>query len=212
MISFIVSLVAWSLAAQAQPPAAAPPTPIPSTHLQRRWAAQVTPDRVLPEYPRPQMARSQWTNLNGQWNYALAAADAPRPDAFPGRILVPFPIESQLSGAGVWVAPDQRVWYRRTFTPPAAMPARNRLLLNFGAVDWETTVYVNGTRVGEHRGGYDAFSFDITDQLRPGGGEQELVVAVRDPTDDGQQPRGKQVRRPRSIWYTAVTGIWQTVW
>jgi len=211
MISFIVSLLAWSLVSQAQPPAAPPQTPIPSTHLKTRWASQVNPDRVLPEYPRPQLARTQWTNLNGVWNYAITAADAPRPDAFPGRILVPFPIESQLSGAGVWVAPDQRLWYRRTFTTPTK-PAANRLLLNFGAVDWETTVYVNGTRVGEHRGGYDAFSFDITDQLRPGGGEQELVVAVRDPTDDGQQPRGKQVRRPRSIWYTEVTGIWQTVW
>jgi hypothetical protein len=187
-----------------------PASPIPPTKLQTRWASQVTADRVLPEYPRPQLARKNWTNLNGAWTYAITAGDAPRPSAFPGRILVPFAVESQLSGAGVWVAPDQRLWYRRTFTAPA-LTAGSRLLLNFGAVDWEAEVLVNGTRVGEHRGGYDPFTFDITDQLRAGG-EQELVVAVRDPTDDGQQPRGKQVRRPRSIWYTAVTGIWQTVW
>jgi hypothetical protein len=186
-------------------------SPVPPTKLQTRWASQVTPDRLLPEYPRPQLARKHWTNLNGPWSYAIAAADAPRPSTFPGRILVPFAIESQLSGAGVWVAPDQRLWYRRTF---AARPlaAGHRLLLNFGAVDWETEVLVNGTRAGQHRGGYDPFTLDITDYLRPGAAEQELVVAVRDPTDDGQQPRGKQVRRPRSIWYTAVTGIWQTVW
>ncbi len=116
-----------------------------------------------------------------------------------------------MSGAGVWVAPDQRLWYRRTFTVPS-LPAGQRLLLNFGAVDWEAVVYVNGAQAGEHRGGYDPFTFDITDHLRAGAAEQELVVAVRDPTDEGQQPRGKQVRRPRSIWYTAVTGIWQTVW
>jgi hypothetical protein len=192
------------------PAPAQPASPIPPTKLQTRWASQVTPDRVLPEYPRPQLARKTWTNLNGAWSYAITASDAPRPTSFPGRILVPFPVESQLSGAGAWVAPDQRLWYRRTFATPS-LPAGGRLLLNFGAVDWEAEVLVNGTRVGEHRGGYDPFTFDITDHLRPGA-EQEIVVAVRDPTDEGQQPRGKQVRRPRSIWYTAVTGIWQTVW
>jgi 3-keto-disaccharide hydrolase/glycosyl hydrolase family 2 len=193
------------------PAPAQPASPIPPTRLQTRWASQVTPDRVLPEYPRPQMARKFWTNLNGPWSYAITAGDAPRPSSFDGRILVPFPVESQLSGAGVWVSPQQRLWYRRTFATPA-LPSGGRLLLNFGAVDWEAEVLVNGTRVGVHRGGYDPFTFDITDQLRPGAADQELVVAVRDPTDEGQQPRGKQVRRPRSIWYTAVTGIWQTVW
>jgi hypothetical protein len=193
------------------PAAVQPASPIPPTHLKTRWAADVTPDRVLPEYPRPQLARKQWTNLNGPWGYAITAADAARPAAFDGRVLVPFPIESQLSGAGVWVSPDQRLWYRRTFAAPA-LAAGQRLLLNFGAVDWEAVVFVNGTSVGQHRGGYDPFTFDITDQLRRGSAEQEIVVAVRDPTDDGQQPRGKQVRRPRSIFYTEVTGIWQTVW
>ena len=196
------------------PQAAAPAqaaSPIPATRLQTRWASQVTPDRVLPEYPRPQLARKQWTNLNGTWSYAITSGEAPMPAAFEKKILVPFAIESQLSGAGEWVAPDQRLWYRRTFATPS-LPRGSRLLLNFGAVDWEAQVYVNGTSVGVHRGGYDPFTLDITDRLRPGAREQELVVAVRDPTDEGQQPRGKQVRRPRSIWYTAVTGIWQTVW
>jgi len=193
-----------------QPPPAAPPTPVPPTRLQTRWASQVTPDRVLPEYPRPQLARRNWVNLNGPWTYAVTDADAPRPASFDGRILVPFPVESQLSGAGIWVTPTQRLWYRRTFATPA-LPTGHRLLLNFGAVDWEAVVYVNGTSAGVHRGGFDPFTLDITDRLVRGA-EQEIVVAVRDPTDDGEQPRGKQVRRPRGIYYTAVTGIWQTVW
>src|SRR5207253_8372369 len=120
-----------------------------------------------------------------------------RPASFEGRIIVPFAIESQLSGVGAWVQPDQTLWYRRTFRSPARA-AGQRVLLNFGAVDWEAVVYVNGTSAGVHRGGYDPFTLDITDRLK-GGAEQELVVSVRDPTDAGQQPRGKQVRRPRSI-------------
>lgn len=195
---------------QAQAPAP-PASPIPSTRLRTRWAADVRPDRVLPEYPRPQLARKQWVNLNGAWSYAITAADAPRPTSFPKQILVPFAVESQLSGAGEWIQPDQTLWYRRTFTAPARS-AGQRVLINFGAVDWEAVVYVNGTSAGVHRGGFDPFTFDITDRLLPGAATQELVVAVRDPTDTGQQPRGKQVRRPRGIWYTAVTGIWQTVW
>ena len=193
-----------------QQPAPIPPTPIPATHLETRWAAQVTPTRVWREYPRPQLARRDWVNLNGSWTYAIAPGDAAKPATFDRPILVPFPIESQLSGAGAWVAPDQRLWYRRTFTAPPHGDDR-RVLLNFGAVDWEAAVYVNGALAGEHRGGYDPFTFDITPHLRATG-DQELVVAVRDPTDDGEQPRGKQVRRPRGIYYTAVTGIWQTVW
>src|SRR5262249_56793258 len=131
--------------------------------------------------------------------------------SFEGRVIVPFPIESQLSGAGVWVAPNQRLWYRRTFATPQ-LASGQRVLLNFGAVDWEAEVFVNGTRMGAHSGGYDPFTFDVTEALKRDAAEQELVVAVRDPTDEGQQPRGKQVRRPRSIFYTEVTGIWQTVW
>src|SRR6478609_928472 len=189
---------------QAPQPTPQPASPVPATHLRTKWAADVNPDRPLPEYPRPQLERKQWINLNGPWTYAIVDAAAPRPSAFDKKIVVPYPIESQLSGAGEWVAPNQRLWYRRTFpTPP--MPAGQRLLLNFGAVDWQADVYVNGTRVGSHQGGYDPFTFDVTDALKPGAAEQELVVAVRDPTDEGQQPRGKQVRRPRSIFYTEVT-------
>jgi hypothetical protein len=207
---FLLAALLLSRAPQ-QPPPPQPASPIPATHLQTRWATQVTPDRVLPEYPRPQMVRKNWTNLNGTWNYAITDSAADRPASFDGKVLVPFPIESQLSGAGVWVSPQQRLWYRRTFAAPP-LPSGHRLLLNFGAVDWEAVVYVNGQRVGEHRGGYDPFTFDITDQLKRDSAGQELVVAVRDPTDDGEQPRGKQVRRPRGIYYTEVTGIWQTVW
>src|SRR6185295_6952178 len=164
---------------QAQTPPQ-PASPIPSTNLKTKWAADMDPQHPLPEYPRPQLMRKQWINLNGPWTYAIAGAEAPRPTSFDARVIVPFPIESQLSGAGVWVAPNQRLWYRRTFTAPNRGPG-GHLLLNFGAVDWEAVVYVNGTRVGEHRGGYDPFTLDITDQLRPSG-DQELVVAVRDAT------------------------------
>jgi hypothetical protein len=186
-------------------------SPIPSTRLKTKWAGDVTPDRVLPEYPRPQMARKQWTSLNGTWDYVITDANAPHPESFPGHVVVPFPIESQLSGAGVWVSPQQRLWYHHSFTVSTPID-RPRVLLNFGAVDWEAEIAVDGTVVGQHRGGYDPFTLDITRALAAGRSTHDLVVAVRDPTDAGEQPRGKQVQRPRSIWYTEVTGIWQTVW
>jgi len=174
------------------------------------WTTQVNPAHALPDYPRPQLARAAWTNLNGLWGYAVAPKDAARPDAFEGSILVPFPIESALSGVKRAVTPAQRLWYRRTFSAPAL--GAKRLLLHFGAVDWQAEVFVNGVKVGEHQGGYDPFTFDITSALKPGSGPQELAVSVWDPTDTGLQPRGKQVLNPNGIWYTAVTGIWQTVW
>ena len=177
--------------------------------LRTRWAASVTPTHALPDYPRPQMVRPAWTNLNGEWDYAIANANDAQPVSWQGKILVPFPVESQLSGVQKAVTPSERLWYRRTFSRPTA-PRDNRILLHFGAVDWDATVWVNGKEVGSHRGGYDPFTFDITDALTKG--PQELVVAVRDPSDSGQQPRGKQVLKPEGIWYTAVTGIWQTVW
>jgi len=207
----VAALLAAASAAQSPQTTAQPPSPIPSTHLRTKWASDVTPDHVLPEYPRPQMARKAWTNLNGTWDYVIADANAPRPESFPGRVLVPFPIESQLSGAGVWVPPQQRLWYHRTFTVPR-LPDGQRLLLNFGAVDWEAEVVVDGRGVGQHRGGYDPFTIDITKALTPDRATHDLLVGVRDPTDTGDQPRGKQVQRPHSIWYTEVTGIWQTVW
>ncbi|MFO7973488.1 MAG: glycoside hydrolase family 2 TIM barrel-domain containing protein [Candidatus Hydrogenedentota bacterium] len=179
--------------------------------LMTRWAETVSPDNVWPEYPRPQMTRESWQNLNGLWDYAITShRDKHAPNAWEGRILVPFAIESALSGVKKAVLPDQKLWYRRTFTVPADWGDR-RVLLHFGAVDWECTVYVNGKYCGRHQGGYDPFSFDITTALNPEG-EQELIVAAWDPTDKGYQPRGKQVLEPQGIWYTAVTGIWQTVW
>lgn len=174
-----------------------------------RWARDVNPDNPLPDYPRPQMKRTEWKNLNGLWDYAVVPAGHSRPRQWEEGILVPFAIESALSGVKKRVGPDNRLWYRRSFTIPERW-AGDQVLLHFGAVDWETTVYVNGTEVGGHKGGYDAFSFDISDYLNEG--PNELVVAVHDPTDEGDQPRGKQVRKPRGIWYTPVTGIWQTVW
>jgi hypothetical protein len=178
--------------------------------LMTRWARDVSPANVHPEYPRPQLVRKDWLNLNGLWSYAITAKDAPQPTQWDGQILVPFPIESALSGVMKRVYETNRLWYRRTFALPKKWSGR-RVLLHFGAVDWEAAVWVNGQRLGAHRGGYDAFSFDITDALKPGG-EQELVVAVWDPTDAGTQPRGKQIRNPHSIWYTPSSGIWQTVW
>ena len=179
-----------------------------------RWAKDVSPDKVLPEYPRPQMVRKEWQNLNGLWDYAIRPKGDSRPplDGADGKILVPFPVQSALSGVMKDVSPDQRLWYARKFAVPKDWAGR-RVLLHFGAVDWETTVVVNGKEVGAHRGGYDPFSFDITDALQDNPtGEQELLVSVWDPTDAATQPRGKQVLKPGGIYYTAVTGIWQTVW
>ena len=177
--------------------------------IRTRWAAQVDPAAPLPEYPRPQLQRADWQSLNGLWDYAIVARDAPRPAEFQGQILVPFPLESSLSGVAKPLTPDQHLWYRRTFEI-AARPG-HRVLLNFGAVDWEAAVWVNGKPVGEHRGGYDPFTFDITDALKPAG-PQEIAVRVYDATDRSPQPRGKQVLKPGGIMYTAVSGIWQTPW
>jgi beta-galactosidase/beta-glucuronidase len=156
------------------------------------------------------MVRPDWLNLNGLWDYAIAADTSPQPSVWDGQILVPFPVESALSGVMKPLADHDRLWYRRTFTLPRSWRGQ-RILLHFGAIDWNARVWVNGQDVGAHQGGYDAFSFDITKSLRPSGAQQ-IVVAVDDPTDAGTQPRGKQVRRPGSIWYTSTTGIWQTAW
>jgi hypothetical protein len=178
--------------------------------LSTRWTRDVSPDRSLPEYPRPQLTRKDWLNLNGLWEYAITPTNAAQPATWQGAILVPFPVESTLSGVMRQVGQTNQLWYRRTFEVPDAWSGR-RLRLNFGAVDWRATVWVNGSAVGTHAGGYDAFSFDITEALESQGA-QELVVCAWDPTDAGEQPRGKQVRKPEGIWYTPTTGIWQTVW
>ena len=178
--------------------------------LMTRWAKSVTPENVHSEYPRPQMVRHDWMNLNGIWDYAIIPQAAGTPTKFDGKILVPFPIESALSGVMKPLAETNQPWYRRSFAIPKSWHGRN-VLLHFGAVDWSATVWVNGKEIGSHRGGYDGFSFDITDALKSSA-ENEIVVAVSDPTDSGTQLRGKQVRGPHGIWYTPTSGIWQTVW
>ncbi len=179
--------------------------------LVTRWAGQVGPDAALPEYPRPMMVRKEWTNLNGLWEYAIipGGISAMRPDRYDGRILVPFCVESSLSGVGRRLAPDEVLWYRRFFELPKTWPGRH-VLLHFGAVDWECRVWVNGREAGSHKGGYDPFSFDVTDFLKDGA--NELIVLVRDPTSSGTQPRGKQNEVEGGINYTSTSGIWQTVW
>jgi hypothetical protein len=183
--------------------------------LRTQWADQVGPDNAHPEYPRPQLTRADWRNLNGRWQFAAATAGEQPPVGrnLAEHILVPYPVESQLSGLE---RHEDRMWYRRTFTVPAGwrIGSGKRLRLNFGAVDWRAEVYVNGTKVAEHQGGYDKFSADITAALRPGR-TQELIVGVYDPTDaaDGENPPlGKQRLDPGGIWYTPTSGIWQTVW
>lgn len=178
-------------------------------HIATPWAEHINPDLPLPEYPRPQMVRQGWQNLNGVWSYAVTAKDAPPPVDFSSQIRVPFPIESALSGVKRQLQPDERLWYRRTFTVDPDWQG-GRVLLHFGAVDWSCRVFVNGVDVGAHQGGYDPFTFDISDALKDG--ENTLTVSVWDPTDTQPIQRGKQVLKPGFIWYTAVSGIWQTVW
>ena len=177
-------------------------------HIRTPWADQVDPSAPLPEYPRPLMQRTDWMNLNGLWDYAVRKAGEPFGKA-DGRILVPYCIESSLSGVGRTVAVDEYLWYHRTFSLPKSWKG-NRVLLHFGAVDWKADIWVNDVKAGSHTGGYTPFSLDITDALKSG--ENSLIVRVWDGTDTGFQPRGKQVRKPSGIWYTSVTGIWQTVW
>lgn len=177
--------------------------------ISTQWSEQVNLDNVLPEYPRPIMERAEWKNLNGLWDYAIIEKGKHTPSVFDGKILVPFAVESSLSGVGKTVGAEKELVYRRAFDVPSSWKGK-RVLLHFGAVDWKTDVWVNDVKVGSHTGGFTPFSFDITEALQ--GKNNTLLVKVWDPTDKGYQPRGKQVSRPEGIWYTPVTGIWQTVW
>lgn len=197
---FTLSLISFSLSAQWQPA---------GDKIKTRWASQIDVNNVWPEYPRPIMERAEWQNLNGLWNYAILPVGKQKPASFDGEILVPFAIESSLSGVQKRVGRDHELWYHREFTVPSKWKNQH-VLLHFGAVDWKADIWVNDVKVGQHTGGYTPFSFDITPALKSG--KNSLVVKVWDPTDQGYQPRGKQVNRPEGIWYTPVTGIWQTVW
>lgn len=174
------------------------------------FGKKVTVDNVWQEYPRPQLVRGEWMNLNGLWEYAIRPVNEKKVTEYDGSILVPFCVESALSGVGKTVKKENNLWYRRTFQVPEKWNMK-RIILHFGAVDYATTVWINGKKAGEHKGGFVPFSFDITPYLKKSG-EQQIVVSVWDPVDEGYQPRGKQVNDPKGIFYTSVTGIWQTVW
>ncbi len=177
--------------------------------IKTKWSAEVNPSNVLPEYPRPILERKDWKSLNGLWEYAIIDKGKSIPQRFEGRILVPFAIESSLSGVGKVVDENHELVYSRTFELSSEWKGK-KVLLHFGAVDWKADVWVNGVKVGSHTGGYTPFTFDVTAALNKG--KNKLIVKVWDPTDKGYQPRGKQVSKPEGIWYTPVTGIWQTVW
>ncbi len=214
MKRLIVLLMAAAMALPGAEAAKKPSWAPAGDNIKTRWAAEVDPQNPLPEYPRPQMVRPEWMSLNGLWNYAVAPLgkmpEARGKFAPDGQILVPFAVESSLSGVGKFVGRENLLWYERTFTVPKGWAGKS-VLLHFGAVDWKAEVWVNGTKVGEHTGGYTPFSFDITAALAKKG-PQTLRVKVFDATDQAWQPRGKQVAAPQGIWYTPVTGIWQTVW
>lgn len=216
----VVTAAALAVALPGAVPAAAAPapdhgagwtkgTPILSTP----WTDEVSPTNALPEYPRPQLTRPKWQNLNGVWEFAGAAAGEAPPigEELAERILVPYPVESALSGIQ---HSEERMWYRRAFTVPRdwKVGSGQRLRLHFGAVDYDAKVWVNGKPVATHRGGYDSFSVDVTDALT-GRGPQELLVWAEDLTDATFQPIGKQRRvSDRGIFYQGSSGIWQTVW
>ena len=176
------------------------------------WGENVDPTNPHPEYPRPQLERQgNWKNLNGLWKYTIVDKDVSEiPAQWDGDILVPFAVESALSGVGKEVGKDKALWYQNEIEVPKSM-RKGRVLIHFGAVDWQSDLYVNGQHIGRHEGGFNPFSFDITDALSKSG-KQTLALRVWDPTSDGPQPRGKQINNPHGIWYTPVTGIWQTVW
>ncbi|MGE3108063.1 MAG: sugar-binding domain-containing protein [Phycisphaerales bacterium] len=184
-------------------------TPAPG-HIMTRWAKDVDPRDPLAQYPRATMVRNEWRSLNGLWDYAITGRGE-AVENWAGKILVPFAVESALSGVKTRVGPEQALHYRRTFSVPAEwLKDDQRVILHFGAVDWQCTVRVNGREACSHTGGYDPFSADITELVQAGDNEVSLVVT--DPTNQGGQPRGKQWSKPHGIWYTPTTGIWQSVW
>ena len=177
--------------------------------LYTRWGRDIDAGNVLPEYPRPQFMRKHYINLNGYWDYAFSSGNS-RPEKWDGRILVPFSPESMLSEVERTLQPDEYLWYKKEL-PILDMPAPGcRLILHFGAVDQIATVYLNGKKVAHHVGGYIPFSVDITDELYSD--NNILVVRVEDTTDSSYHNRGKQKLLRGGMYYTAQSGIWQTVW
>ena len=179
-------------------------------NIKTKWGENINPNNVLQEYPRPILVRNDWKNLNGLWDYTITSKGENKPENYDGEILVPFPIESSLSGVRKRISKEQELWYHKNFQIPKKWK-RKEIIIHFGAVDWESELWINDINIGLHKGGYDPFSFNITPYLRKGK-NQKLELRVWDPTDDGFQPRGKQIKNPKGIWYTPVSGIWQTVW
>ena len=179
-------------------------------NIKTDWGENINPDNVLQEYPRPILVRKDWKNLNGLWDYTITGKGENKPKNYDGEILVPFAIESSLSGVKKRISKEQELWYHKNFQIPKKWK-KKEIILHFGAVDWESELWINDKKVGIHKGGYDPFSFNITPYLKKGK-NQKIELRVWDPTDEGFQPRGKQVKNPRGIWYTPVSGIWQTVW
>jgi beta-galactosidase/beta-glucuronidase len=178
--------------------------------MKTKWGKELNSKNVWQEYPRPQLERPDWVNLNGEWEYKIQARSVPAPSKYQGKILVPFAVESSASGVQKSLMPEDRLWYKRQFEIPGSWSSK-KVILNFDAVDWSANVWVNGALVGGHKGAYDRFSFDITPYLKASG-KQELVVGVDDPSSSEAQARGKQQMPQEGIWYTPVSGIWQTVW
>ncbi|MBQ7849376.1 MAG: MFS transporter, partial [Clostridia bacterium] len=212
LLAIPMSLLSRALRRKAEDEAAAMPVPrFRDGALLTPWADGLNENGPLPEYPRPQMERESFLNLNGKWDYAITASDE-LPSSFEGTIIVPYSPESELSGVRRTLLPHQTLWYRRKVSFPKNFVQPNgRTLLHFGAVDQEATVWLNGQQVAQHMGGYTAFSADVTVAIRPEG-ENELVVRVHDDTDASWHSRGKQKTERGGIWYTPQSGIWQTVW
>ena len=179
------------------------------TRLKTKWGKNLNPEKVWQEYPRPQLVRNEWLNLNGMWSYSIRNAEGIKPEKHDGKILVPFSIESSLSGVMKTFTDTDILWYEKEFELKKEWENKH-ILLHFGAVDWKCEVFVNDYKIGEHIGGYAAFYFDITQRVKVG--KNKIVLKVIDKTDRSYQPVGKQTLTPGSIWYTPISGIWQTVW
>ena len=177
--------------------------------IKTKWGKNLDPKNVWQEYPRPQLERKQWLNLNGIWSYSITDINSQKPDNFDGEILVPFSIESSLSGVMKSLNEKQILWYYKEFEVPDNWKDKN-IIIHFNAVDWICELYINDNKIGKHSGGYSEFSFDITKNIKEG--KNKILLKVFDPSDKGYQAVGKQTLNPNVIWYTSISGIWQTVW